>query len=103
MALAAVIVNLPVTVLGIGSHSGEEGIITLINQLNKTNIWYLELVFNNFTPGSMEALANTLPSTQLSYLELDYNNLNDRIDSPSWLKELLLLLFWIRLLWLVRI
>ena len=68
MALAAVIVNLPVTVLGIGSHSGEEGIITLINQLNKTNIWYLELVFNNFTPGSMEALANTLPSTQLSYL-----------------------------------
>ncbi len=77
MALAGVIVNLPVTVLGMGSRSGEEGLITLINQLNKTNIWYLELVYNTFTPKSMEALAHTLPSTQLNYLELDYNNLND--------------------------
>ncbi len=79
IALTDAIMTLPkLQVLGIGSRSGDEGIITLVAQLNKTNVWYFEIDFNVFTPLGMAALARVLPTTKITYLELDYNgNLNN--------------------------
>ncbi|GEM_PF-7103988 len=77
IALANVIVNPPLQSLAIGSCSDDAGIVALINQLNKTNLWVFSLWFNSFTTYSMEVLATVLPSTQITELVLGYNNLNN--------------------------
>ncbi len=63
--------------LSIGSQCGEQGIIALAQQLNRTNFWALRLIGNSFTSVSMQAFSTALPSTIISELQLigqQFNN-----------------------------
>ena len=76
IALANVAVTLPLKKIVVGSQSGETGILALVNQLNKTNLFQMVLWYNTFTLHTMEVLAGVLPTTSITVLIFGYNHLN---------------------------
>ncbi len=65
--------------LAIGSQSGEQGIVTLAQQLNQTNFWVFDLIGygNLLTANSMKALSSAWPLTQITFFWLYGYQLNN--------------------------
>ncbi len=63
----------------IGSQSGEQGIVTLAEQLNQTNFWAFELIGYGdlLTVNSMRALSRAFPLTQITEFRLEGYQLNN--------------------------
>ncbi len=63
----------------ITSQSGEQGIVTLAQQLNQTDFWYFELIgFGNLlTVNSIRALSSSWPLTQITFFGLIGYQLNN--------------------------